>query len=88
MEITIILMLIVAYFALYRPYKERKKIAEMRSSVEVGDVVTLIGGEVGKVICIDNDTMTIETGEEKVRIQVTKWSVRSKTDVSEKGESD
>jgi len=74
--IMIVVLVVVFYFFLIRPEnKKKKKLAEMRSSLSIGDDVTTIGGIIGKVVACDKDTVTFETGEDRVRIQVTKWAI-------------
>ena len=73
-----ILMLVVLfalmYFLMIRPENKRKKQAqEMRDSLKKGDVITTIGGVVGKIVSVNNDTIVIETSEDRVRIEFTKW---------------
>lgn len=68
------------YFILIRPQrKKQKEEEEMRSSIEIGDDVTTIGGIVGKVIAIrdDDETFVLETGSDKTRIRFKKWAVSS-----------
>ena len=68
----------VMYFLMIRPEKKRKKQAEeMRNNVEVGDKITTIGGMIGRVVHVSEDKLTFETGEDRVRIEVTKWAVSS-----------
>ena len=46
---TLALMLVMLYFMIYRPQKKQeKKDAAMRSSLEIGDQVTTIGGVIGR----------------------------------------
>ena len=72
----IIGLLVVMYVIMILPENKRKKKAqEMRNSIEVGDKITTIGGIVGKVVHVTNDTVTFETGEDRVRIEVTKWAI-------------
>ena len=74
----LILMIGVFYFFLIRPEnKKKKRLAEMRSSLAVGDSITTIGGMVGKVVNIKDDLITFESGEDRVRIQVVKWAISS-----------
>ena len=76
MIVMIVVMIAVFYFLLIRPEnKKRKKAEEMRNSLSVGDKITTIGGMVGKIVHIGNDLITFETGEDRVRIQVTKWAI-------------
>ena len=65
------------YFFLFRPQQKRKKQEEeeLRNSVKIGDEITTIGGIVGRVISIknDSDSMVLESGTEKIRIK--KWAI-------------
>lgn len=75
-----VLMIVVMYLVVIRPSrKKQKEDEEMRSSMEIGDDVTTIGGIVGKVISIreDDETFILETGSDKTRVRFKKWAVRS-----------
>ena len=79
----------VMYFLMIRPEKKRKKQAEeMRNNVEVGDKITTIGGMVGRVVHVTSDRITFETGEDRVRIEVTKWALSSNDGKGSKEKSD
>ena len=74
--IILVVMIAVFYFMLIRPENKKKKAAEeMRKNLSVGDKITTIGGMVGKVVEVNGDLITFETGEDRVRIQVTKWAI-------------
>ena len=74
--IMIVVLVAVFYFLLIRPEnKKKKKLAEMRESLSVGDDITTIGGMLGKVVSVSGDKITFETGDDRVRIQVTKWAI-------------
>jgi len=74
--IMIVILFVIFYFLLIRPERKRKKAAQaMRDNLQVGDTITTIGGIVGKVVSISNDFIVIETSEDRVRIQFTKWAV-------------
>ena len=80
MDYTTIIMVVVmvAFFYLFliRPEsKKKKKAAEMRNSLTAGDTITTIGGIIGKVVEIKDDTLTFETSEDRVRMQVAKWAI-------------
>lgn len=75
----IVVMLAVFYFMLIRPENKKKKAAEeMRSSLKVGDTITTIGGIVGTICAVKEQTIVMETGADRVRIEFTKWAVSSK----------
>ena len=72
----LILMFVIFYFLIIRPEnKKKKKTEEMRSSLSLGDEITTIGGMVGKIVQVTEDTITFETGEDRVRIQAKKWAI-------------
>ena len=87
MVIMLALMLVLMYFMLIRPENKRKKAATaMRNSLEVGDEITTIGGIIGTICAVKENTIVIETGADRVRIEFTKWAVSSKgTQFSEDG---
>lgn len=75
----LVAMLAVMYFMLIRPENKRKKeAAEMRASLAVGDVITSIGGIVGTICAVKENSIVIETGADRVRIELKKWAVSSK----------
>ena len=75
---TLALMLVLLYFMIYRPQKKQeKKDAAMRNSLEIGDQVTTIGGIVGRVVAIKEDTFVLETGADRVKIRFTKNAISS-----------
>ncbi len=88
MLLMLVAMFAVFYFLLIRPEnKKKKKTEEMRNSLSLGDGITTIGGITGKIGQITEDTITFETGEDRVRIQVKKWAI-STTDKMEAAEAD
>ena len=76
MLIMVVLMFAVFYFFVIRPEnKKKKKTEEMRNSLSLGDEIVTIGGMIGKIVQITEDTITFETGEDRVRIQTKKWAI-------------
>ena len=77
--IPIIAMVAVFYFFMIRPEnKKKKEVTQMRDELEVGDHITTVGGMVGRIVGIKDDFVTFETGEDRVRIQVTRWAIGTK----------
>ena len=68
---------VIMYFLIIRPQKKRdKQVADMQSSIKVGDEVLLNTGIYGKVVDIINDLFIIELGLNKsVRIPVKQVAV-------------
>ena len=78
--IMIVAMLAMLYFFMIRPENKRKKEAQnMRDSLTVGDVITTIGGITGTICTVKENTIVIESGVDRVRIELTKWAVSTKT---------
>ena len=76
MLIMLLVMVAVMYFMIWRPESKRKKKAqEMRDSLKKGDVITSIGGIVGKIVSVGKETIVIETSDDRVRMELAKWSV-------------
>ena len=74
--IMIVVMVGIFYLFIIRPEsKKKKKLAEMRSSLSVGDTITSIGGLIGKVVAVDEEKITFETSEDRVRVQIAKWGI-------------
>ncbi len=72
------LILVFFYFFMIRPQKKQeKKDAEMRNSLAIGDEVTTIGGIIGKVVSIKDETFVLETTKDKTKIRFLKGAVRS-----------
>ncbi len=66
------------FVMVYLPQKkQQKKEAEMRNSIEVGDGVTTIGGIVGRVVSVKEDTILMETGSDRVKIRMMKNAIAS-----------
>ncbi len=78
----IVLIFVVMYFLMIRPQKKQEKEAQaMRDNLSVGDEVTTIGGIIGEVVSIKEETVTIETSKAGTKIRFLKSAIRS-VDVS------
>ena len=49
----------------------------MRAGVAVGDEVTTIGGIIGKVVSVKDETFVLETTKDKTKIRFLKGAIRS-----------
>ena len=66
------------YFFMIRPQrKKEKEEAAMRDALEVGDEVTTIGGVIGEIVSIKEDTVTIETSRYGTKIRFLRQAIRS-----------
>ena len=74
----IAIFILVFYFFGIRPQKKQERdAAAMRNSLMVGDEITTIGGIIGKIVSIKDETMVIETTRDHTRIRLLKSAVRS-----------
>ena len=75
--VMIVLMFGALYFFMIRPQKKQERETnEMRNNLQVGDEITTIGGIIGKVISIKDETLMIETGHDRTKIRILKSAVR------------
>ena len=74
-------LLVVMYFVMIRPQKKQEKEQnDMRNNLAVGDEITTIGGIIGKIVSIKEETCVIETSHERTKIRILKTAV-SRVDV-------
>ena len=76
----IIMILMLGGMWLFTSRSQKKKDQEaqnMRDSLQVGDEVTTIGGIIGKVVSIKDETFVLETTKEKTHIRFLKGAIRS-----------
>ena len=89
MIIMLVAMFAIFYFMIIRPEnKKKKKTEEMRSSLALGDEITTIGGIMGKIVQITEDTITFETGEDRVRLQTKKLAISTTAKMEAAEEAD
>lgn len=75
----LVLMLGVFYFMLIRPEsKKKKEMAKMRSELAVGDQITTIGGIIGTICAVKDESIVIETSADRVRVEFAKWAISTK----------
>ncbi len=76
--IMLVAMIAIFYFFMYRPQKKQEKETNaMRSNLKVGDEITTIGGIIGKIVSIKDETCVIETSGEKNKIRILLTAVRN-----------
>ena len=76
--VMLVAMVAIFYFFLYRPQKKQDKAQnDMRNNLTVGDEITTIGGIIGKIISIKDETVLIETSKDTTKIRILRSAVRS-----------
>ena len=74
----IVLVLLLMYFLMIRPQqKKQKEEQKMRNNLRVGDELTTIGGIKGRVVAIKDDTITLETGNDRTKMQFEMWAIQT-----------
>ena len=72
----ILVVIVVFYFMLIRPQQKKdKEDRAMRENLEIGDEIATIGGIVGNIVSIKEDTIVIETGSDRSKIRILKGAV-------------
>ena len=77
------------YFLMIRPQKKKQKEEQaMRDNLQIGDEITTIGGIVGKIVTVKDDTLIIETGADRNRMKITRWAISQNNTANEKLEAE
>ncbi len=76
--ILMVVMVVAMYFLMIRPQKKKQKEEQnMRDAIMVGDEITTIGGIMGRVVTVKDDSIVIETGADKVKMRFQKWAIQT-----------
>lgn len=76
--VMLLVLVVVFYFFMIRPQKKQEKETNaMRNGLQVGDEVTTIGGIIGKIVSIKDETVVIETTHNCTKIRILRTAVRS-----------
>lgn len=76
--VMIVAMIAIFYFLMYKPQKKQERETQaMRNSLEVGDEITTIGGIIGEIVSIKEETVTIETGKERNKIRILRSAIKT-----------
>ncbi len=75
----------IFYFLFIRPQrKKEKQLEELRSSLEVGQMVTTIGGMLATIAKVEEEFVVLEVGPNRTKMPFKKWAIAS---VEEKKEN-
>lgn len=75
----------VMYFLMIRPQKKKQKEEQaMRDNLQIGDEVTTIGGIIGKIVTVKDESLIIETGADRNRMKITRWAISQNNTANEK----
>ena len=89
MILMLVAMFAVMYFVMIRPQKKKQKEEQsMRDNVQVGDEITTIGGIVGRVVTVKEDSLIIETGADRNKMKIMRWAGSTNNTANEKMEAE
>ena len=57
--------------------KQEKETNDMRNNLVVGDEITTIGGIIGRIVSIKDETLVLETSRDGTKIRILKSAIRS-----------
>ena len=78
------LIILVFWFFIIRPQRKKdKETAKMRSELQIGDEIVTIGGIIGIIVSLKEDSLVIETGSDRSKIRVTRWAISGKNTTAE-----
>ncbi len=80
MGLLLVVMIAMLFFTSRSNKKQEKEAKNMRDSLQVGDEITTIGGIIGKIVSIKEETLVLETSHDRTRIRILKTAV-SRVDV-------
>ena len=80
MGLLLVVMVAMFFFTSRSNKKKEKEAKNMLDNLQVGDEITTIGGIIGKVVSIKEETLVLETSHDRTRIRILKSAV-SRVDV-------
>ena len=87
MIIYFVIIIAVFYFFLIRPQKKKEKEAKaMIDAIKKGDKIVTIGGFHGKVLSVKNGVITLQMGDNKVKLE--NWAVKDVIKAADVKETD
>ena len=78
------LIIVVFWFFIIRPQRKKdKETAKMRSELQVGDEIVTIGGIIGIIVSMKEDSLVIETGSDRSKVRLAGWAISGKNTTAE-----
>lgn len=78
------LIIVVFWFFIIRPQRKKdKETAKMRSELQVGDEIVTIGGIIGIIVSMKEDSLVIETGGDRSKVRLARWAISGKNTTAE-----
>ena len=74
--VPILILVAFFYFGMYKPQKKQEKEKkEMMDTLAVGAEVMTIGGIIGRVVTVREDSVVIESGSDKNKLEISKQAI-------------
>ena len=71
-------LFVAMYFLMIRPQKKKQKEEQnMRDSIQIGDEITTIGGIMGRVVSVKDDSIVLETGADRIKLRFQRWAIQT-----------
>ena len=78
------LIIVVFWFFIIGPQRKMdKETAKMRSELQVGDEIVTIGGIIGIIVSMKEDSLVIETGSDRSKVRLARWAISGKNTTAE-----
>lgn len=78
MIIYLVIMVAIFYFLLIRPQKKREKQTRiMLNEMRAGDEIITIGGIMGTIVSVKDDSVMIETGANRTKLKFEKSAIKT-----------
>ena len=78
------LIIVVFWFFIIRPQRKKdKETAKMSSELQVGDEIVTIGGIIGIIVSMKEDSLVIETGSDRSKVRLARWAISGKNTTAE-----
>ena len=78
------LIIVVFWFFIIRPQRKKdKETAKLRSELQVGDEIVTIGGIIGIIVSMKEDSLVIETGSDRSKVRLARWAISGKNTTAE-----
>ena len=73
----IVALIAIFWFSSRSRKKEQQAVNEMLNALQVGDEITTIGGIIGQIVSMKEETVTIETSKDRTKIRILKTAIRN-----------
>lgn len=78
---TLLIVIFLAFMIVYmfvvsrKDKKQQQAEKDMRENIKIGDEILTIGGVLGRVVTVKEDSVVIETGADRTKIRFTKQAI-------------